>query len=219
MKKGKLVIINGASSCVKTSTCRAIQDLLEEQYILLGLDVFSQTTPPKQNNMQTIDRRYFTAQRYVKNGLGYFDITTGPLLDRVIYTSYKAIGVYLDEGINVVPDQLFWDPKWFHSALRTFMRFSVFFVGMHVSEEEGARREKQRGGANPNDIIEGGRMDGWNRTSEAITHRGMIYDFEIDSSNLSIQETAYQIINAYQNTPHPSAFKSLEEKWFLMAKE
>ena len=71
MKTGKLIILNGSSSCGKTSTCRVLQDLFEEQFVLLGLDVYSQATPPKQNNMATIDPSYFSARKHILDGLEY----------------------------------------------------------------------------------------------------------------------------------------------------
>lgn len=209
MPTGKLIIVNGASSCGKTSTCRAMQDLFTEQYVLLGLDVFSQITPPKQNNMQTIEPSYFTAKEYMKDGLSYFHITTGPLLDRVIITSYEAVAVYLNAGINVIADQLFWSPRWFRAALDTFIPFHVFLVGLWVSDEEGARREQKRGGGDANDVIGNGRLGGWNRTSAETTHKNMIYDFILDNTHLSIAETAASIKQAFEKTPQPTAFKTL----------
>jgi chloramphenicol 3-O phosphotransferase len=209
MKKGNLILLNGSSSCGKTSTCRALQDMFEDQYILLGLDVYSQATPPKQNNMKTIEPGYFTAEKYMKDGLPYFHITTGPLLDQVICTSYLSIAVFLDKGINIISDQLFWSPAWFKAALDAFIPFKVFFVGMFVSDEEGARRENKRGAGDEQNVIEGGRLGGWNRTSAIVTHKNMVYDFEIDNTSLSIEETASGIKTAYENTPEPQAFKKL----------
>jgi chloramphenicol 3-O phosphotransferase len=159
--------------------------------------------------MRTIEPSYFTAEKYMKNGLPYFHITTGPLLDEVICTSYKSIAVYLKEGINVISDQLFWNPKWFRSALDAFHPFKVFFVGVFVSDEEGARRESLRGGEDEHNVIEGGRLGGWNRTSSEVTHKNMIYDFEIDNSALSIEETARRIKEAYEGTENPKAFNKL----------
>ncbi len=210
MKTGKLIILNGSSSCGKTSTCRALQDILEEQFVLLGLDVYSQATPPKQNNMSTIEPSYFSARKYIQDNLEYYDIATGPLLDKVIFTSYHSIAAYLDAGINVVSDQLFWSPKWFRAALDTFIPYFVFYVGMFVSDEEGVRRELLRSNnAGADDIVGNGRPGGWNRTSAIATHNNMIYDFSIDNTHLSIQETAQQIKTAYQATPNPMAWKTL----------
>ncbi|RUR13889.1 hypothetical protein [Legionella sp. km772] len=214
MKTGKLIILNGSSSCGKTSTCRALQDLFEEQFILLGLDVYSQATPPKQNNMSTIEPSYFTARKYIQEGLEYYDIATGPLLDKVIFTSYRSISAYLDAGINVVSDQLFWSSKWFRSALDVFIPYHVFYVGMFVSDEEGVRRELQRSSnAGSDDIVGNGRPGGWNRTSAIMTHENMIYDFSIDNTHLSIAKTAQEIKAAYEATREPMAWKTLYQTY------
>lgn len=47
-----------------------------------------------------------------------------------------------------------------------------WIVGVHVSDAEGARRERQRGG----------RVDGANRGSARATHALVDYDFEIDTT-------------------------------------
>ncbi|HHT0592190.1 TPA: phosphotransferase-like protein [Legionella anisa] len=210
MNTGKLIILNGSSSCGKTSTCRVLQDMLEEQFILLGLDVYSQSTPPKQNNMMKIEPDYFSAKRYMKEGLEYYETATGPLLDRVIFTSYRSIAVYLEAGMNVVSDQLFWTPQWFRAALDAFIPYHVFFVGVFVSDAEGVRRELQRSQASgSHDIVGNGRPGGWNRTSAMVTHKDMLYDFSIDNTYLSIHDTAQQIKSAYESTPNPMAWKTL----------
>ena len=214
MKTGKIIILNGSSSCGKTSACRALQDLFTEQFLLLGLDVYSQATPPKQNNMNTIDPSYFSAKRYIQDSLEYYDINTGPLLDQVIVTSYRSIVAYLDAGINVISDQLFWSSKWFRAALDAFIPYEVFYVGIFVSDEEGVRRELQRSSsAGADDIVGNGRPGGWNRTSAITTHNNMIYDFSIDNTHLSIEQTTREIKAAYESTVNPSAWKTLYQTY------
>lgn len=212
-EQGNLIIINGASSVGKTTTCRALQDLFSDLHVLLGIDVFSQIVPPKQNNMRTIDPEYFTATPYVKDGVNYFHIETGPLLDSVIYTSYKAIADYLHAGINVISDQLFWSPKWFREMLNTLHGFKVFYVGLFSSEIEGRRREQLRSAADVHDIVEGGRLEGWNRTSAELTHANMLYDFKIDNTQLSTIETAKKIKQAYEQIKIPTAFTKLYQTY------
>lgn len=171
MQKGKLLILNGSSSCGKTTTCRVLQDQFTKQYMLLGIDVFSQIIPPKQNNMLTVEPDYFSAKEYLQNGKIYFDVKTGPLLDEIMHISYQAMAAFLNNGINIISDQLFWNPNWFRAALDTFINFDVFLVGMLVSDQEGARRENSRGSANAHDILEDSRMGGWNRTSAFMTQK------------------------------------------------
>ncbi len=209
MKRGHLILINGGSSAGKSSTCRVFQGLTDEPYVHLGIDQFWYAIPPKQLQIANAEPRYYRTQTYYENDKPYFQIMPGPLLDEVIYGSYKAIASYLELGINVISDQLFWKPKWFRVALDTFNSYSVFFVGLIVSDDEGARREQQRSQGGAQHSKQENRPDGWNRCSSLITHKNMVYDFEIDNTKLSINETAQQLLLAVKNCKNPTAFKNL----------
>lgn len=65
-------------------------------------------------------------------------------MDRAIFGGYLAIKAYLNMGMNIVSDQIFWTENWFQHCLTALHDEHVFFVGMHVSDEEGLRRENQR---------------------------------------------------------------------------
>ena len=45
MNKGTLIILNGGSSAGKTTLGKAMQDAMEECYLLLGIDAFWFTLP------------------------------------------------------------------------------------------------------------------------------------------------------------------------------
>ena len=42
-----VIFLNGASSSGKTSIGKALQDILDQPYLLLGLDTMFQTVPPR----------------------------------------------------------------------------------------------------------------------------------------------------------------------------
>ncbi len=203
---GHLILVNGGSSAGKSSACRAFQDIADEEYILLGIDHFWLAIPPKHCDLVTVEPKYFLSKTYHKDAKPYFHITPGPCLDNIIYASYKAIASYLAAGVNVISDQIFWKPEWFQAAIDTFSPYKVFYVGLKVSDEEGAKRERKRS-AGANNTEDGSRPDGWNRCSAEITHANMTYDLELDNTHLSILETAQQIQAGYRACPNPSAFK------------
>jgi chloramphenicol 3-O phosphotransferase len=54
----------------------------------------------------------------------------------------RAIAQFLELGLNVVADDVIWKREWLLDALRIFAPYRVYFVGVFVSDEEGARRER-----------------------------------------------------------------------------
>lgn len=62
---GKLIIINGGSSVGKTSLCHALQNLLPECYMLIGIDLFWLALPPKQLDLSQVEPQYYS---YLSSG-------------------------------------------------------------------------------------------------------------------------------------------------------
>ncbi|MFY7697840.1 MAG: phosphotransferase-like protein [Legionella sp.] len=183
MKKGQLIIIDGTTSITKTNICKAMQHQLDTLHVILGLDQFSQLIPPKQKSNESAA------------------IMANTFLNDVMFSSYKAICTYLDEGIPVISDQFFWNQEWFYNALHLFSPYEVFYVGIHVSETINNPYPKLK------------TTNHWNKHSAHNRPETMIYDFELDSTNLSPDEAAQQIMIAYQNIPNPTAFKGLAQRF------
>jgi chloramphenicol 3-O phosphotransferase len=116
---------------------------------------------------------------------------------------YRAIKVYLDEGINIVSDDLIWTRDWLVDFLQVFDGYEVWVVGVHVSDEEGARRETERGD----------RLTGANRGSARAAHADMEYDFEIDTTGLTLPELAQALLERYQSCSQPAAFGRLHKRF------
>lgn len=203
MKKGTLIILNGGSSAGKTSLGRALQDLYEEPYLLLGIDAFWMAIPPKQLDLEHVEPRYYTCKSHFENGLEYFEITPGPILDRVMRVRYEAIARYLDAGFNVIADDVMWKREWLLDALEIFRGYRVIFVGVYVSDAEGARREQVRGDRHP----------GWDRGSARFAHRDAIYDLTVDTTAEPPDAIARRIRNLLESETMPTAFDQLRAKF------
>lgn len=210
MTKGKMILLNGGSSNGKTSTCEHIQNTMPENFMRLGIDRFWSALPPKQINLKTCEPNYMAHRSFEEDGRPYFQIIPGIELDRAMYGGYRCIAAYLNMGVNVISDQIFWRPQWFMELAKTLQDQHVFYVGMHVSDEEGSRREDERRQGDDNMItkIIGMWPDGWHRNTARLTHQDMVYDYEIDNTHLSKQETADKIIEAYNNCSEPTALKA-----------
>lgn len=203
MKKGTLIILNGGSSAGKTSLGRALQDLYDEPFLLLGIDAFWFSIPPKQLDLEHVEPRYYTCKSHFENGLEYFEITPGPVLDRVMRARYEAIAKFLDAGFHVIADDVVWKREWLLDALEIFLGYRVFFVGVYVSDAEGARRETVRGDRHP----------GWDRGSARFTHRDAIYDLTVDTTAETPGAIALRIKDALESGIAPSGFDQLRAKF------
>ena len=160
--------------------------------------------PQSQLDMQQVRPEYHTWDVVIDaDGREWFSLTPGPLLEKAMHARYLAIRVYLDEGIDVIADDLIWTRDWLVDFLRIFEGHQVWLVGLHVSDEEGARREAERGN----------RLAGYNRGSARAAHADMEYDFELDTTNAPMPVLAQQLYDWHQGCRHPAAFDGLRERF------
>ena len=87
--------------------------------------------------------------------------------------------------------------------LRTFEGYEVWLVGIHVSDEEGARRETERGD----------RIAGCNRGSAGAAHADAEYDVELDTTDIPVPTLARELLERYQTCRHPGAFDRLRARF------
>ena len=147
---------------------------------------------------------YYTSEVTVDaNGLEWLSVTPGPLLEKAMHARYLAIKVYLDEGMNVISDDLIWTRGWLVDLLRIFEGYEVWLVGIHVSDEEGGRRENERVG----------RIAGANRGSARAAHADLEYDFELDTTEVPIPALARELHEKYQAMRRPEAFDRLRKRF------
>jgi chloramphenicol 3-O phosphotransferase len=138
---GKLIVLNGSSSAGKSSVAMEFQELASECWMLLGIDVFWCAIPQSQLDLQKVRPEYYTSDLTVNaDGRELLSVTPGPLLDKAMHARYRAIKVFLDEGINAMSDDLIYTRAWLIDLLDLFEDYDVWLVGLHVSDEEGARR-------------------------------------------------------------------------------
>ncbi|ETW22607.1 membrane protein [Mycobacterium gastri 'Wayne'] len=202
--QGKLIILNGGSSAGKTSLALAFQDLAAECWMHLGIDLFWFALPPAQLDLDRVRPEYYTWDSVVEDdGLDWFTVRPGPLLDQAMHARHHAIRAYLDNGMNVIADEVIWKREWLVDALRIFEDCRVWMVGVHVSDQEGARRERERGNRYP----------GWNRGSARAAHADAEYDFELDTTATPVPVLARELYERYQACGEPTAFDRLRKRF------
>lgn len=205
MGQPTVIIVNGGSSAGKTSMCQAFQDLSPEPFFLLGIDMFWFTMPPKEVNLQTCTNSFYQWVEETEHDKSYFRIIPGKLLNESMLARYKAMAAYLERGMNVIADEVFWTREWLLESLSTFAPYRTFYVGVYCDDAEISRREVQRGD----------RYCGWARGSQIYSHKYTSYDLTIDSTARTPNECA-QILLDYLNTnpaPAPHAASEMRAKF------
>ncbi len=199
-----MIVLNGGSSAGKTSLALAFQDLAPECWMLLGIDLFWCALPPAQLDLERVRPEYYTWGSEVEaDGREWFTVYPGTVLDKAMHARYGAIRAYLEDGINVIADDVIWKREWLVDALRIFEGFKVWLVGVHVSDAEGARREAERGD----------RYAGWSRGSARAAHADAEYDFELDTTVSPIPVLARDLQERYEACHEPGAFDRLRDRF------
>ncbi|MHA7650586.1 phosphotransferase-like protein [Mycobacterium sp. ML4] len=200
---GKLIVLNGGSSAGKTSLAQGFQDVADECWMHLGIDVFWLALPPRQLDLARVHPEYYTWDSALEDdGLEYFTVHPGPMLDQAMRARHQAIRAYLDHGMNVIADDVIWTRDWLVDALRVFRGYQVWMVGVHVSDAEGARREQERGDRYP----------GWNRGSARAAHADAEYDVELDTTATPVAVLARRLFGFYRACPEPQAFTRMRTR-------
>ena len=201
MSKGTLIVLNGGPSAGKNTLGEALQSVLEQPYVLLGIDAFFQAFPPEQKDDATLRPEYYAVEYPHHDGRGHFRVTPGQIWDRVTYGRYRAVVALLEYGLNVISDEIFWKREWLLEAARLFTSQRAYLFGVTVSEEEAERRHIARGRSGP----------GWYRDSAHVAHRDAVYDLNIDTTGRTAVACASEIKAALDSGLEPTAFKRVME--------
>jgi chloramphenicol 3-O phosphotransferase len=219
MTAGNIVMLNGTSSAGKTSTARALQQIMEEPYLHLGFDYFTPRIPtkfvtiwegpdpaPPAEYFQMIYRGAaprMTAEH--EGGMTVFGLgeivgaQTGPKGLALLAGMYRSIAALSEAGINVVVDDALHDRQLLRAAVDILTDLPVLFVGLRLPREVAERRERARGDRGP-----GGASAFYD-----LVHAHAVYDLELDTSTLSPEECALRIKEALQEPARMHAFRTL----------
>jgi chloramphenicol 3-O phosphotransferase len=213
--KGILYLLNGATSTGKTSTAKNLQELLPGPNTLLGIDTFHLSIPPSKCQLEDPDDRYFTPICYDENGKRFCKIEHGEYIDQIDAARFKSIVAFLNEGVHVIADEVFWRKKTVETFLNALKGQSVYMIGMFVDEDEGERRSTARFSAShpSDDLTSDFRPDGMSRASALFAHQFVHYDLEIDTTFFTPEQCAEKIAHFCQSNK-PRALFELEKSFF-----
>jgi chloramphenicol 3-O phosphotransferase len=181
-----VIFLNGASSAGKTTLGRALQDALDEPYLLMGLDTCFAMVPSQWAGGPMGVHRAQGFQ-YVDlpddNGKPVLGIAYGPIGLRMLQGFHRAVREFVQAGNPVIVDELILSPEVRDHWFTTLTDLDVLWVGVHCDLNELERREPTR--KNP---------AGLSRWSEKRVHEGMPYDLWVDTTNQPAEACAQQIL-------------------------
>lgn len=98
-----MIFLFGTSSVGKTSTAEVLQSLLDEPYLLLGLDTFFQAWPDRWGNGGESE---FDGFWYERPADGTLVIRCGEQGERLLAGTRAAVRSLVTSGVNVIYDEM-----------------------------------------------------------------------------------------------------------------
>jgi chloramphenicol 3-O phosphotransferase len=178
------IVLNGASSAGKSSIAMALQERWNGPLLATGVDSFLAGWPD----------RYF-AQDGEPPSTGFTVVTADgggcfpqPGADgrRMYRAAHRAwLGVH-DSGLDQVIDHVLLDGASKAHARRVLSGPGFLWVAVHCPVDELVRREAARGDRTP----------GFASGTAQVTHEGVQYDVQLDTSVLTPEQAAEQVLAA-----------------------
>jgi chloramphenicol 3-O phosphotransferase len=178
LPRGKVILLNGASSAGKSTLCHALQEQLEEPFLQFSLDFFM-------FGGEVLPKR--------RDASGPFAWAT--IRPKLFEGYYNCLAALAMAGNNLVVDTIIETPEQLQRLVQLLGGFDVFFVGVHCPLAELERRERQRGDRGVGDA----------RRDFEIVHTFSAYDLEVDSTH-SAEQNARAIIQAWSVRERPGVF-------------
>ncbi|MGE0009938.1 MAG: zeta toxin family protein [Candidatus Babeliales bacterium] len=209
-KKPTIIILSGISSSGKTTTAKALQSALAKQnnpYVHLPIDGFVGLLPPEWCNFNASEEIKQNPDGIVLNRIDDAEgpkvaIELGKVGMNLVMAYMPVIATIASYGTNVIIDGVFGTP-YLGEAAKHFKDFKVYCIAVRCPLEIVEERERSRG------AIGGfiGLARWYTETSDVHTHAH--YDFLVDTSVLTPEKAAQQIVDFIKQEHEPQALKNL----------
>lgn len=208
---GFIILLNGPSASGKSSIQNEIQKQSKTFFLKAGIDNFFDAllpVPDLSSFAETGELAQYTNDgvlirkvRLTKDEEGFpiVPLEIGPAGDKVISGMHYAIAAYAKRGNNVIVDYILYRPDWLCDLVKALKDYKVYLVGVKAPLTVLEDREKKRGTS----------PVGHARSHYKHVHENMIYDLELDVSNLTPEQSALKIKEFIEKNPKPTALKQL----------
>jgi len=181
-----IIFLNGASSSGKTSLLHQLQDELPEPFLDMGIDRFIFMLPRRYLNRPLWDD---VLGKAVHTGTAGMVLFSG---------MHHAIAAAAKKGNQIIADHVFVEKAWVDECALLFSDMNAYLIGIHCPLHVLEQRERDRKD----------RTLGQARAQFDVIHKYTTYDLELDTSLLTPQQCAGQVIERLKDPPE--AFKRLK---------
>jgi chloramphenicol 3-O phosphotransferase len=192
MKNGHVIFLNGTSSSGKTTIAKALQEKLTEPYMYVSIDNFFHMYP----------------ERFLRPTSREEAIVLEHLVPAVLSGLHRSVASLARAGNNVLVDHVLQEDGLLKECVENWVGLDVLFVGIKCPLEVAEQREKERGDRNIGTV----------RYQFERVHIHDLYDIEIDTSLLNVDECVTRIMELISNKSKAPAFQELAAK-FMIANE
>ena len=184
-KKPNIIFLNGVGSVGKTSIAKALQNMLEEPYLHIGNDHFFEMLPKKYQpgGIKAQEGVDFITEESEKDPITR--VHCGKVGKHLFASMKKAMLELAKAGFSLIIDEVVLTDG-FEEYKKLFKDFNFISVGVFAPLDVLEKRERSRKD----------RTSGLARWQYEIVHKGKKYDLEVDTSKLSPEQCAQQIIKA-----------------------
>ena len=214
--EARLILLNGACSAGKSSLAHELQNLLVEPNIFLGIDAYHLAIPKEKLNLREPDQNYLWPEQWVDKGETMTLVRRGPLIKRIDEARFLSTRHFLNQGISVIADEVFWELDDIKRFLRLMQGLNVLLVKVNVKEKLGEERIALRSKILKGDVENFStnfRPEGMCRASSRLVHKYMEYDLFIDTSKDDPLTCAQHLYECIGKLAKPSAFIKLINRY------
>ena len=185
----QLILLNGTSSAGKSSIVKCLQQKLQQPYLDMGLDKFL----------------YMLPDHYLKqplwNEVWGHSSCKGDLGNRLMSGMHHSIRTMINQGSLVIADHVLIEKNWVSELAELFYDQPAYFIGVHCPLEVAAKREADRKD----------RTLGSAQLQFSIVHQWTEYDFTVDSSLMTPDQSAEKIIEFLASQKKPIGFSKTRD--------
>ncbi len=198
--QGKVILLNGTSSSGKTTIAYALAELIDQPWLVMGLDFCIDMLPSKYcGTNKTAHNGFFYEQHFATpSSAPIVTMTTGIIGDKITNLVPHIVLLIVRQGLNVIVDEVILDDYHFLQYVNLFHYLTVYSIGITCDLAVLEQRERDRHN----------RLPGLARGQLESIHTGIrYYDLMLDTTHNDTMVIAENIINFMKKNVTPTAFK------------